>query len=657
MAVLGDASLGIGELFLERGARLVHVFDRDAGRAAEAAARHAATPHARGGRVQFSAFVDDLAVRHGAFDIAIVPDLSLMADLANTVRIAKRLVPPAGLAVFAAPNPDAERWLLPPSQAVGDAPGYYELYDLIAAEFSEVRMLGQAPFVGYTIVDFAAADPEASIDTSSLAEAEVPEWYVAVASERPLDLASYAVVEVALSDVSRATISSEPNTLPRGAVGDHAALAEAETRIAELHAENERLILEARLTMDATSERDRANDMLAMRGAELERELAEWKNRSAEMERVAAEARARADRTSHQVKDLDDELLRQRDRATRLTRELDEATKAKARSDVAVAEVRAHADAVAAEARLAAEARSRADAAAAEAAHVKQLSSETMVIDTRLAVELANMHERVRELEAALAEVGDPPTLRSLQNAQAARIVELEQREAELMVRASAAQASVDEHLGRAAQLEEELAAATSELSAATSEMGRLTIENERLAFEVREAEYRRLAADQALAMAREGSDDASASDLKVLEEHLAERGHEVARLTREIREAERVGRELLAELASRTTVEATPTPGSGGSSGGGVDRGQLARLQADASASTWRIAQLERELASRPAIPPAADARTRSLEEALVTAQREISELRFSLRGVEVSAVEVAPGDAQESAEERATP
>ena len=41
-------------------------------------------------------------------------------------------------------------------------------------------------------------------------------------------------------------------------MGDTAALAEAEQRIAELHAENERLILEARLTFDATSERERA---------------------------------------------------------------------------------------------------------------------------------------------------------------------------------------------------------------------------------------------------------------------------------------------------------------------------------------------------------------------------------------------------------------
>ncbi|MFO0613095.1 MAG: hypothetical protein U0414_10925 [Polyangiaceae bacterium] len=652
VAVLGDSSLGIGELFLERGARIVHVFDRDAGRAAEAAARHSATR----GRVQFSPFVDDLAVRRGAFDIAIVPDLSVLSDLAETVRVAKRLVPPGGLAVFATPNPDAERWLLPPSEAVGDAPGYYELYDLIAAEFSEVRMLGQAPFVGYAIVDFAAADPEVSIDTSSLAQAEVPEWYVAVASERPLDLSTYAVVEVALSDVSRATISSEPNTLPRGVSGESAALSEANQRIAELHAENERLVLEARLTLDATTERERANDALAMRAADIERDLAEWKNRCTELERVATEARARADRTSHQVKDLDEELGRQRDRATRLTRDLDEATKARVRAE--------------------------------ETAHTRQLSSETMVIDTRLAVELATMHERVRELEAALAEAGDPPTLRSLQNAQSARIVELERRESELMVRASGLEQTVeelrqageelrrageehrlraeeqqrvgdeqrriaeeqrriaeeqrrvadeqrrtseerrqtiDQLLGRATQLEEEL-------SAATTEMGRLTIETERLAFEVREAEYRRLAADQALAMAREGSDDALAEDLRVLEEHLVERGHEVGRLTREIREAARVGRERLEELAARD-AKATVT-----GSASEADRAQLARLQADAAAASWKIAQLERELAARPPIPPAADARTRALEEALVAAQREISELRFALRGVEVT-------------------
>lgn len=607
VAVLGDASAGLGELFLERGARVVHVFDRDAGRAAEAAARTGATR----GRVQYSALVDDLAVRQGAFDIVLVPDLSLMLSpagsaagesrtLADAVRIAKRLVPPSGLAVFAAPNPDAERWLLPPSQAVGDAPGYYELYDLIAAEFSEVRMLGQAPFVGYAIVDFSSPDPEASIDTSSLHEAEVPEWYVAVASERPLDLASYAVVEVALSDVSRATISTEPHTLPRGAT-DTSALVEAEQRIADLHAENERLALEARLTLDATTERERATDALAMRAADVERDLAEWKNRCAELERVAAEARARADRTSHQVKDLDEELSRQRDRATRLTRELDEATKARLRAE--------------------------------ESAQTRALSSETMVIDTRLAVELATMHERVRELEAALAEAGDPPTLRSLQNAQAQRIIELERREAELMVRASGLQATIDEVLGRATTAEEELATAT-------TETGRLTIENERLAFEVREAEYRRLAAEQALAMAREAAEQTVGSDLQTLETHLVERGHEVARLTKEIREAERVGRELLAELSSRDsqstsgTGPAAPSPPQGSD----ADRALLARLHADASAASWRIAQLERELASRPAIPAAPDQRTRSLEEALVAAQQEISELRFALRGVEVT-------------------
>ena len=55
----------------------------------------------------------------------------------------------AGAAVFATPNPDRNP---------GALLTYYELYDLVSLQFPVVRMLGQAPFRGYTIADFAPDD-------------------------------------------------------------------------------------------------------------------------------------------------------------------------------------------------------------------------------------------------------------------------------------------------------------------------------------------------------------------------------------------------------------------------------------------------------------------------------------------------------------------
>jgi hypothetical protein len=59
------------------------------------------------------------------------------------------------------------------------------------------------------------------------------------------------------------------------------------------------------------------------------------------------------------------------------------------------------------------------------------------------------------------------------------------------------------------------------------------------------------------------------------------------------------------------------------------IDGERAARVEADLVAASWRIAQLERELArrSRPEATPTA--REQQLERALVLAQREIAESR----------------------------
>src|SRR5580704_5844068 len=274
VAVLGDATSGLADELGQRGARLVHVYDPDAARTAEALARAApGRPH----QVAYAVLAGDLGVRDGAFDVVIVPDLSLFADPADTIRRARRLVPASGVAVFVAPNAGAGRRLLPaspaaasprtgapagPSPRTGDpagpsprtgapagpsprtgspagAPlgptssaglGYYELYDLVSLQFAKVRMIGQAPFVGYTVAEFAPdGEPEVSVDTSLLASSEEPEHFLAIASDRPVTLEAYSVIELPWRDVADAFASGE-DALPGRAVDrpDRLALADAE---------------------------------------------------------------------------------------------------------------------------------------------------------------------------------------------------------------------------------------------------------------------------------------------------------------------------------------------------------------------------------------------------------------------------------------------
>src|SRR5271170_4231032 len=77
VAVLGNATIGLPDELGERGARLVHVYDPDPARVAEAIARAAGRSASRPHGIAHALLAGDLGVRDGAFDVAIVPDLSL----------------------------------------------------------------------------------------------------------------------------------------------------------------------------------------------------------------------------------------------------------------------------------------------------------------------------------------------------------------------------------------------------------------------------------------------------------------------------------------------------------------------------------------------------------------------------------------------------
>src|SRR5260221_10564621 len=91
-AIFGNAALGLAEELAERGARLVHVYDTDATRVAEATAK-------RQDRTIFYAPLPesgDVGVRDGAFDLVIVPDLSLADDAGTLLALVRRVLSPAG---------------------------------------------------------------------------------------------------------------------------------------------------------------------------------------------------------------------------------------------------------------------------------------------------------------------------------------------------------------------------------------------------------------------------------------------------------------------------------------------------------------------------------------------------------------------------------
>jgi SAM-dependent methyltransferase len=208
--VFGSALASTPRLLLERGARLVHVCDPAPLRVAEAVERAAAPG------LSFSTFSDEtLASREGGFDCVLVENLGAFDARAVVARV-KRLLAPRGVALFVTPNREATAPLLPPPEPTAAPLDYYALYDLVAGEFEHVRMLGQAPFVGYAVVDFAPETaPEPLIDSEFIPRgSEEPELFVALASRHRTGLPGYAVVQLPLHRVLSGGALSPRTALP-----------------------------------------------------------------------------------------------------------------------------------------------------------------------------------------------------------------------------------------------------------------------------------------------------------------------------------------------------------------------------------------------------------------------------------------------------------
>ena len=208
---IGPAISALPARLLERGARLVHVCDPDPLRVAEATAKN------RSKDVSFSALADGhFALREGAFDVCIVEDAGI-SDPVPLVKKIRRALTPRGVAILASLNPETRVPLLPHRPSGVISLDYYALYDAVKSEFEYVRMLGQAPFVGYVIADFAPdGAPEPSLDTAFLPSgAEEPELFIAVASQQPVELEAFAVVQLPYSSVVTGAASNDGEALRR----------------------------------------------------------------------------------------------------------------------------------------------------------------------------------------------------------------------------------------------------------------------------------------------------------------------------------------------------------------------------------------------------------------------------------------------------------
>jgi hypothetical protein len=460
----------------------------------------------------------DIAVKDGVFDVALITDLSALPEPGPILAQIRRSLSARGTAIVATPNPEARLHLLPPpgSEAQSTSLGYYELYDLVAAEFSEVRMLGQTPFVGYAVVDFAPeGEPSVALDSGLVpGGAEEPEWFVAVGGREPEQLDELSIVQLPLSR----------------ALGDRAAV-----RAPGVRAPDPRL--EARVQeLEAALEDARTSHGKALREG---------------VERARQEAREEARQEgARELAKLSAALGAEQERATAAVADAAALRERSAASDERLRRVEAEASTLRAQ-------------AAAVTERARSTRDETTALEGRLKAAEAAL-DRARA-EAALA------------------ASELERR--------------------RAAEgdLKRQVDALTSEQGALVDRAAQAEAEVGRLRAELTEARREReLEAARALALAGQGD---APDDLARLEAALSERAARIRQLEDQLREAERVGKGLLREVAQGAASlrgrPADPVLGSVSA--------ENARLRADLEALGWTVAELERRLSGGPA--PAADA------------------------------------------------
>ena len=239
------------------------------------------------------------------FDLALVADLALFDEPEALLASVRRLVGETGVALVAAVN-----------AAAGGASGfdYYALFDLVAGQFADVRMIAELPFHGVALAEVGEEDesPAVSVDTQ-LAEGErAPVAFLAVASQRGASLDPYAIIELPAPEAE-----SEPVSHDAGALDDaRAQLAEERLRTQALATHAEALQAQASAHGARAVELERQLVARARQLAELSTEVEEMRS-AAEAGRIAAaqveQLAHRADRAEKALAHAEPELARAAD--------------------------------------------------------------------------------------------------------------------------------------------------------------------------------------------------------------------------------------------------------------------------------------------------------------------------------------------------------
>jgi hypothetical protein len=579
VVVVGDSSLGLDARLVALGARTVHVYDPDAERA------RANAPNAARGVVVRELPLGEFDVREGAFDLAIVPDLAMVEDRAGLLVRVRRLVGPDGAALFAAKSAPASE---------GPAPGgldYYEMYDLVALQFASVRMIGQVPFAGVALAELGESDeePSVSVDTQLIEETAVPEVYLALAAQRDLRLDPYAIVQLPIA------LASEPSLPSASAALSQANLAAALLRagVAESQLDEQRALV-TRLAGEA----ERSN-----RHGELEASLHERTTKLKEAEIRAGDHYVRAERLTHELRRLEEELERQRERAARLAKDLDDEKKARTRAEVDLGMVRKNPELSQARERI------------VLLEEALQVAEEAVGVLQRRAVEaekiIAQREVQIgafaRELEAAQASLASIPRI-------GPEVL------AALVARAQEAEA-------RAALLDAQLAEHADAQGADLAELERLLRERAQALAGLEHELVRRERMVRELIAALE-----EAGGAEILVPSVPHAAASEALTTMQI-DLDRV-REENGGLRSKLDALAL----------------DVARREGELQARTWRIAELEEKVASLEARPPApkpeADRAPAPVSPGAAALQAELNALRQALAQEHEARVALESGD-----------
>jgi hypothetical protein len=390
VVVIGDSSLGLDARLADLGARVIHVYDPDAERA-RANARSAAK-----GAVIRELPPGELDVRQGAFDLALVPDLAAIPDRAGLLARIRRLVGDDGAAIFAA------RTSTEPAERAPGTLDYYEMYDLVALQFPNVRMVGQIRFGGVAFAELGESDeePAVTVDTQLVTETEAPELTIALAGQHDVRLEPYAIVQLPAP-----TATEAPAEVGSSSASEHAELAAAVLRANTLQSQ---LDEQRALALRLTAEGERAN-----RVDELEAALHERTAKLKEAETRAGEHYVRAERLTHDTRRLEEELGRAKERAARVAKELEDERKKRERLEGDLGAARKSPEiALTRERVVLLEEALRAAEEVADVLQQRALQADQIVAQrdaqlTALATRAASAEARASLLDAQLAEAGE----------------------------------------------------------------------------------------------------------------------------------------------------------------------------------------------------------------------------------------------------------